>query len=171
MTCKDLKEFLDNLSGYDISDFNRHTEYVMFRNWYFYFSYKYAQDCFSLRYVGETINRNHATVIHGYNRFLDYLQYNKELANKTNELENKILDKFKLEKKESFTSHGNEKRIINFRNDNYKNVLKQQYDTKIEFLEKKIKRQDTILKINEDVIKNLRLKVRNLGNKLKKQRV
>ena len=73
MTLTELKEYLDDYYGLDISSKCRKANYVRARCMYYELS-KYVNSWNSLETIGAVVNRDHATVLHGYKIFDNYFK-------------------------------------------------------------------------------------------------
>lgn len=72
---EDLQETIENFLGvYDIDSKRRSEEIVKARTMYFVIARKRN---YSLDFIGNIVNRNHATVIHGLKLHDNYMRYDK----------------------------------------------------------------------------------------------
>ena len=81
-----IKTFIESYAGYDIATRSRKAEVVMFRTLYF----KLAMEStfWSLKKIGEIVNRDHATAIHSRSMF-DEIMRNNQIK--------KLYDKYKFD--------------------------------------------------------------------------
>ena len=73
-----IKELILEETGIDIADKTRIRINVEYRSLYFLIV-KNLEPRISLREIGEAVNRDHATVIHGINQYEVFIKYNKDL--------------------------------------------------------------------------------------------
>ena len=73
-----IKELILEETGIDIADKKRVRTNVEYRSLYFLIV-KDLEPKLSLREIGEAVNKDHATVIHGINQYEIFIKYNKNL--------------------------------------------------------------------------------------------
>jgi chromosomal replication initiation ATPase DnaA len=77
-----ILEELENIYGTSketLSLKNRKRDYVYLRHLYFYFMKDIWKDRITLKWLGNTLNRDHATVIHAVNNFKNKLDTDERL--------------------------------------------------------------------------------------------
>jgi hypothetical protein len=79
-TTEIIKELILEETGIDIADKIRTRTNVEYRSLYFLIV-KNLEPKLSLREIGEAVNKDHATVIHGINQYEIFIKYNKDLEN------------------------------------------------------------------------------------------
>ena len=77
-TTEIIKELILEETGIDIADKTRVRTNVEYRSLYFLIV-KNLEPKLSLREIGEAVNKDHATVIHGINQYEIFIKYNKNL--------------------------------------------------------------------------------------------
>ena len=91
MTCKEIKDKIDNHLSLDISIKIRSTFYVELRYIYYQLCLKYASDALSYRRIGKEVNKDHASVMHGLGKFEDFLLTDNDFATKYYDIEQIII--------------------------------------------------------------------------------
>jgi hypothetical protein len=79
-TTEIIKELILEETGIDIADKTRTRAKVEYRS-LFFLIIKKLEPKLSLREIGEAVNKDHSTVIHGINQYEIFIKYNKDLEN------------------------------------------------------------------------------------------
>jgi hypothetical protein len=79
-TTEIIKELILEETGIDIADKTRTRTKVEYRS-LFFLIVKDLEPRISLREIGEAVNKDHATVIHGIKQYEIFIKYNKDLEN------------------------------------------------------------------------------------------
>lgn len=79
-TTEIIKELILEETGIDIADKTRTRTKVEYRS-LFFLIVKDLEPKLSLREIGEAVNKDHATVIHGIKQYEIFIKYNKDLEN------------------------------------------------------------------------------------------
>ena len=95
MELKQIRKIVENHTKIDIGDKSRIQKFVYTRAMYFYLCREYT--LFSLKEIGESIGKNHATVIHGIKLFNDWIsEHEYAYIRKYEKIEHDIQVKFKV---------------------------------------------------------------------------
>ena len=88
-----IKDTIESYFNLKIKRQTRLREYVEARAFYYKFCRQYTRK--SLQDIGESVGRNHASVINGINRLEGWLTYDKRIKSFNDELESILREKFK----------------------------------------------------------------------------
>lgn len=99
ITIDKIKEAVEQETGYDLTDQRRIREHVYTRA--VYFTLCRNNTLASFQSIGKTVNKNHATVLHGVRLYEDTLErFDKTYSELYKRLQNKILMKHDTREKE-----------------------------------------------------------------------
>jgi hypothetical protein len=84
-TTEIIKELIFDETGVDIADKTRTRTKVEYRSLYFNII-KMLEPKLSFREIGESVNKDHATVIYGINQYEIFIKYNKTLEKVKNQV-------------------------------------------------------------------------------------
>jgi hypothetical protein len=82
-----IKQFIDERTGLDISNTSRFDVYIKARCIFYYLCFKYSSDIVTFDNVAKTLGRNHATVMHGIKAFNDIYQTDRAFKKLVDEIE------------------------------------------------------------------------------------
>ena len=92
---KEIREIVEKYAKIDISSKTRIQKFVYTRAMYFYLCREYT--ILSLKEIGRSVNKDHATVIHGVKLFNDWIsEHEKGFIKMYEKIENEIQKKFKI---------------------------------------------------------------------------
>lgn len=98
MTCKEIKDFLNEFSGFKIESKNRKIKYIYFRSIYYYLCLKYSEDGFSYESIAEIIDRkSHITAMNGINEFYNFIETDRVFQGIFQRIEPTFLKQNKIE--------------------------------------------------------------------------
>ncbi len=96
MTIDKIKEIVETETGYNLTHPSRKTELVYTRAMYYKLCREYTLH--SLEVIGKSVNRNHATVLHGLKLYRDWIDQHEERYMQSYEKIDKLVSKeFKRE--------------------------------------------------------------------------
>ena len=98
MNKETIKEIVENYFEISISRNTRKRQYVEARAIYFKLCREFTQ--LSLEQIGESVNRDHASVLHGVKSINTWVQVDKRMKNSMHILRNKIIN-YQIEKDET----------------------------------------------------------------------
>ena len=98
MNKETIKEIVENYFELSISRNTRKRQYVEARAIYFKLCREFTQ--LSLEQIGESVNRDHASVLHGVRSINTWVQVDKRMSNSMHILRNKIIN-YQIEKDET----------------------------------------------------------------------
>ena len=98
MNKETIKEIVENYFELSISRNTRKRQYVEARAIYFKLCREFTQ--LSLEQIGESVNRDHASVLHGVRSINTWVQVDKRMNNSMRILKNKIIN-YQIEKDET----------------------------------------------------------------------
>ena len=98
MNKETIKEIVENYFELSISRNTRKRQYVEARAIYFKLCREFTQ--LSLEQIGESVNRDHASVLHGVKSINTWVQVDKRMKNSMHILRNKIIN-YQIEKDET----------------------------------------------------------------------
>ena len=98
MNKETIKEIVENYFELSISRNTRKRQYVEARAIYFKLCREFTQ--LSLEQIGKSVNRDHASVLHGVRSINTWVQVDKRMSNSMHILRNKIIN-YQIEKDET----------------------------------------------------------------------
>ena len=98
MNKETIKEIVENYFELSISRNTRKRQYVEARAIYFKLCREFTQ--LSLEQIGKSVNRDHASVLHGVKSINTWVQVDKRMSNSMHILRNKIIN-YQIEKDET----------------------------------------------------------------------
>tara|TARA_R110002126_G_scaffold276986_1_gene422753 strand:+ start:53 stop:508 length:456 start_codon:yes stop_codon:yes gene_type:complete len=98
MNKETIKEIVENYFEISISRNTRKRQYVEARAIYFKLCREFTQ--LSLEQIGKSVNRDHASVLHGVRSINTWVQVDKRMKNSMHILKNKIIN-YQIEKDET----------------------------------------------------------------------
>jgi len=98
MNKETIKEIVENYFELSISKNTRKRQYVEARAIYFKLCREFTQ--LSLEQIGKSVNRDHASVLHGVRSINTWVQVDKRMSNSMHILRNKIIN-YQIEKDET----------------------------------------------------------------------
>tara|TARA_R100000951_G_scaffold54133_1_gene45565 strand:- start:156 stop:557 length:402 start_codon:yes stop_codon:yes gene_type:complete len=95
MELKQIREIVENQTRINIGDKSRIQQFVYTRAMYFKLCREYT--LFNLGEIGKSVDRNHATVLHGIKLFDEWISEHEEVyINQYERIEKEIANKFKV---------------------------------------------------------------------------
>jgi hypothetical protein len=73
MTSKQIKEYIDERAGLDISIMSRKSEFIRYRSMYSFLCHRYAEDGYSFSRIARVIKKDDNTVRHSIKAFESFM--------------------------------------------------------------------------------------------------
>jgi len=102
MTTLEIKEFLDKEFAFNIAEQTRKSEYVNARYMYYFFAFKYSSEIVTNKRVGNAVNRDHASVMHGMRCYKDFYETDKYFREVANRIEDSLKELLPVKLKRNF---------------------------------------------------------------------
>ena len=90
MKIAQIKKYLDEISGLDLSSKSQETDYIKYRSKYYFLCVKYATDANSYAKIGKQVDKDHATVMNGLKTFESFMMSNTNFVSRFRVIEKHI---------------------------------------------------------------------------------